>query len=331
MNTVKKQHFVPRFYLQQFVNKSNRIHVYDKFRQASYCSNIEDVGTHNYFYNLSLETVAKHRALIEEKLRDENFSKQAKDEIIAQVSDVQMVEKYLSKLEDRFARILKDVLAGLEQRGRFKREHRHDIALMVALQFLRTKKRREGMIELERKMEEKVMEIVGRMNEVNGTNFTASDLGVEFDINEATTRHNMFLFDAEYLEEIATIFNKHIWSIGVNWTNYPLYTSDNPVATKAHKTDDWRSNTGIASPGIEIAFPLNSKFVIMMCDRNYFHDFEYRDNKLSNLTKDNVVHYNSLQVLSSYRHVYSRDNDFSLVEKMCQDMPDLTAPQEQWE
>src|SRR6266511_2475536 len=108
------------------------------------------------------------------------------------------------------------------------------------------------MMELEEKLEQSVMDIVQKMNEVNETSFTSDDLDISFNPEQTATRHKLFVFDQKVLEETAQIFNEHIWHIGVNETDNPLFTSDNPVATKPNKKDDWRSNAGIRSPGIEI-------------------------------------------------------------------------------
>jgi hypothetical protein len=148
------------------------------------------------------------------------------------------------------------------------------------------------------------MPIVSKLNEINGTNLTAKDLGIAFDPKETATSHKMLLmFDQERLERTAQVFNNHIWVIGVNDTNNPLFTSDNPVATHAHKTDDWRSNTGYASPGIEIVLPLTPNYILIMRERSYFHKMEFRDGNISHLDRENIKYYNSLQVYSSNRQV----------------------------
>jgi hypothetical protein len=331
MSYVKKQHYVPQFYLRQFTKSGENIHVYDKFIQKSFRSGVRDIASNKFFYDLSQEIISEWEGLIQQKQAEESIDQSAIDKLLEQIKDVQLIEKYLSRLESRFSRVLNEVLDGLDKRRRLKHKYRYDLALMAAVQFWRTQERRENMMELERKLEERVMRIVDRMNEVKGTNFTAKDLAVAFDAEETATRHKMMLLKTEILEETAQTFANHIWVIGVNDTNNPLYTSDNPVTTSAHKVEDWRSHTGIASLGVEVIFPLSPKYVLIMYERSYHHLAEYKDGTLSYLKQDNIRYYNSRQVYSSYRQVFSIAENFELVKEMLSKEPELAGPRERWE
>lgn len=331
MTLVKKQHYVPQFYLRQFTSNGEQLSVYDKFQQKAFRSNIRDVASSSYFYDLSLETIAEFEQVIRQKQADENIDQAFIDKALEYVKDVQLIEKYLSNLETRFARVVTEVIEGLEKRRRFKDKYRTELALMVAVQLFRTQETRESMMELEEKMEEGVMRIVEKMNVVNSTNFTAHDVGIAFNPEATAARHKMMLFDKGFLERTAQILNNHIWVIGVNETDNPFFTSDHPVAKRPNKTNDWRSNAGIASQGIEISMPITPKYNLIMYERSYFQHIEYRDQHLSYLKKDNVTYYNAEQVYSSYRQVFSSRNNFELVEKMLTKHPDLTMPRSRWD
>ena len=82
---------------------------------------------------------------------------------------------------------------------------------------------------------------------------------------------------------------------------------------------------GIASPGIEIAFPLSSSRILTLADREVygFHESSY-DGKIRELEADNVTYYNSLQVLDSERQIYCEQPDFALVEDMIKKNPGLS-------
>lgn len=54
MNKVRKQHYVPQFYLKQWCKEKSdkQLYAYDKERKKSFSSNIEDIASSNYFYDL---------------------------------------------------------------------------------------------------------------------------------------------------------------------------------------------------------------------------------------------------------------------------------------
>ena len=41
---------------------------------------------------------------------------------------------------------------------------------------------------------------------------------------------------------------------------------------------------------------------------------------------DNVLHYNSLQIINSYRFVYSRENEFSVAKEIVNEEPEIGNP-----
>lgn len=331
MCPVKKQHYVPQFYLRGFVNKKSQVNVYDKFRQKSFPANIRDVASSNYFYDLSQEFIAEAENKVREIQKTENADDEFVNQVLNIVRDTQMLEKRLSQMESRFARVLQKVIEALNKRRRFKNKYRSELALMASVQFWRTNEQRQSMMELDSKVEQGVMQMVNKMNEVKGTNFSAKDLKIAYDPEETALRHKMSLFDTDLLLNTASIFASHIWTIAVNDTDIPFYTSDHPIALRSHKTDDWLSNTGIESPGIEIMFPLNFKYVLHMFERSFHHNLNTYDGKLIYVKDDHVTYTNSNQVLSSHRQVYSSLGNFNLIETMIEELPHLKKPISRWE
>jgi len=41
---------------------------------------------------------------------------------------------------------------------------------------------------------------------------------------------------------------------------------------------------------------------------------------------DNVIHYNSLQIINSYRFVYSSENEFSMAKEIVNEEPEIGNP-----
>lgn len=87
---------------------------------------------------------------------------------------------------------------------------------------------------------------------------------------------------------------------------------------------DYLPAVGIASPGVEIAFPLSSTRILTIADRAFygFHENAF-DGKSRSLDAENVKYYNSLQVLDSERQIYCEQPDFDLVKDMIKKNPAL--------
>ncbi len=127
-----------------------------------------------------------------------------------------------------------------------------------------------------------------------------------------------------------------------------LQISDSPMTL--HNMNDFGpyGNLGFAVPGVELQLPLSSKLNLWIICPTLYAKFEegyqtalnlkwrhdqssplidsaidrveqIRDGKPAALSEDNVIHYNSLQVMFSDRFVYSRDGDFELVKRMILD------------
>lgn len=330
MSLTKKQHYVPQFYLRRFANKKSQVNVYDKFNQKSFRANVKDVASANYFYDLSADIIENLKSSLASFKVKYGLNHNIVQEITQKIEDVQVVEKTLSRWESSFARTLDNVISVLDKRKRFKERFRDNLSIFISTQFWRTFAQRQSIIELEQNLEKQAMELIQKINKTKGTNYTAKDLDIAFDQQEAEDRHKFLVFDTDNILETAAIFANHIWVIGINDTKYPLYTSDNPVARRAHKKNDWRSNIGIASPGVEIMFPLSPQYTLTMYERNYFKHLEKHDGKTTYLKQVNITYQNFYQTLWSYRQLYSSSNEFGITKQMLQENENLANPQPKW-
>lgn len=87
------------------------------------------------------------------------------------------------------------------------------------------------------------------------------------------------------------------------------------------------SHAGIASPGIEIAFPLAHDILLVMFERRFFGPLAIVDGRADDMTcPENILYYNSMQVQSSLRWVYSASDDFSHAKLVCEAEPIFKDP-----
>jgi hypothetical protein len=108
------------------------------------------------------------------------------------------------------------------------------------------------------------------------------------------------------------------WVLYENNTKMPLWTSDHPVNRFNPIDQSPFGNLGLLSRGIEISFPLTPRFGLSFSDP--FEYFFNADHVV--LMKDNVLFYNTLQVRSCTRRIFSPNNDFSIARKWLEEYPE---------
>ena len=93
----------------------------------------------------------------------------------------------------------------------------------------------------------------------------------------------------------------------VNKTNTPFITSDNPV-TKYNLLFEMLSikhlNTGYATKGLMLFFPLNPEIAMMFYDRESYKIGNRKDKTLDLLNEEEINQLNMLQLLNSYKCIY---------------------------
>lgn len=292
MSKVKTQHYVPRFYLKNFMDSNERIWVYDKKNKSTFNPSIINVACENFFYD--------------------------NDEIDLVFNEEQYLEKLYSSKEAEFAPFLLEFITKLESDkiNVITSDDRETFSNYLVLQIDRTKEHREESIQF-------YQAIIKQLRAKGVTEDQIKEFGFdEEEINPKELHLESILTSFKMDKTFIDILKDHIWLVFKNETSQPFYTSDNPIVKKAHIIDKFISNEGYASPGIEIVFPISSKFILVLCEREYFKKCENLENKKISLSDINFVnYYNSLQVVKSYRQVYAIANSFEIIEELLLKMP----------
>ncbi len=122
MNTPKLHHYVPRFYLRRFLDKDQRLWVFDKVTQKIFQTIPESIAAETHFYRIPDLIDTEHDSLFLEK----EFS---------------ALESVVSDVTDRWFISMRDLRP--TERVEITDEERHDLSLYISLQFLRTLEQRE--------------------------------------------------------------------------------------------------------------------------------------------------------------------------------------------
>lgn len=333
MEKVKNQHFVPRCYLRNFVDKDERINVFDKGKnQIRVNQNIDKIASSRFFYDIDLEAIDE--VLLKENLDGvDNLLPIEVKKIFEQACKDQFVEKWFSeKIEPSLKSCIKNLKAyyllqrieNIENSLAITEDIKEKMAILVAVQIMRTKEFRVAYIE---QLPQIQLDMLNALDRKQGKDVSAYD-GVKAEYKypkeSIPILHLQMIMDEKMRSGIAEVLSKHIWYIGVNKTKKKTYTSDNPIVRIEHKFDPIQSNGGIASPGIEIVYPLSNDLFLIMKEKIYHKNHERYELKYKLLTEDEIELYNYYQVLQSYRCVFSGDNRFELATRALKANPGLS-------
>ncbi|MBD2100381.1 DUF4238 domain-containing protein [Leptolyngbya sp. FACHB-261] len=255
----------------------------------------------------------------------------------------QFIEKALSVMEAEFDAAIEAALRVAQGKGA-SLEERVLMARFITVQFVRTRSFRNRLIEARTKTQEAVFNTVLQL--------LAPDLaeklsvGVDYDKDTASVLHAQQMWDTSFLIKVATGLCYHLWFVGINNTDIPLYTSDSPVVLQSHKAGKKPSIDPLAGPGltlatiqltsklpsplsegVEIIFPLTPTYALFMLEHKHFQHLEEKQGRAFRMSPDDVQGANALQVLQSNRQIYSVSNDFGLAQTICATKPEICNPQ----
>lgn len=309
MGRVKNEHYVPQSYLRSFANKKEQIFVYDKVKKVSYINKVSQVASEGKYFDIPL-----HDGLnvpgIEQMNEEQTIEKYFSEDIEGPY------KKYLDKIRTRYLMTFNP-----DGKVAITKEEKKHLSYLIAIQMLRTRKYREDVGAMESKFSQMLVDLIG---EEEIPDYKSGDVTVNVpEVNKKLMQISMLL-NPETISSFANELYKHCWSVLVNNTEQPFYTSDNPVVKYAHKEDQFLSYGGLASEGIEIALPLTSKLILIMRERSFHTPFLPVENEFAYLSaEEHVDFYNYLQVSQSNRQIYCLTNKFNLIEQIKKEQPEI--------
>jgi hypothetical protein len=289
------QHYVPQFYLRGFCSDAGRLNCYDKVTDRAHPTSKQAAAQEPYFYEIPPGS-----------FKDVNVP-------------VNTVERALSVVEKAWAQLHAALIEAADI-GRITAMLTIEYAPFLVMQWMRTRTYRDTMHELAQKSMQSLAD------DLVAVNFPGERVTVKLADNAMAAMHAQKLFEPLMVERMADDIGRHIWVVGINDTEHPFYTSDHPVVRRGNVMHEGRRMVGVLDPGIEFAFPLDSRHVLLILERTYFSDWRRHDNKGIALTADQVRDYNALQVMRSSQRVFCSADDFELARQVCRDHPEVRDP-----
>jgi hypothetical protein len=355
MFKVKKQHFVPQFYLSQWAIENNpkQIYVFNKENSKVHISNIRDVASAKYFYDYPQLEEEQKNNWIEKLKNDESLEENQIDEMI-KFTEEQIIEKALGELESYNAPIIDNIIQKLDGFSALPLQYflKHhiftklditELSYYIATQYARTKETRIMIEQMTKvlvkhisdftllnidklKNDTELLKKMGKENfdllaeSVKNGKFTKDSYTIE--INENFTKINHIQIMFQLVEDIANILVNYKWVILVNYTSTPFYTSDSPVVKRANLNHPAYSY-GFSSKGIEVIFPISPNYAINILEPSYIYEKipTLLEHTLFDCSEENVIHYNDLIVKQATSQVYSNQNDFKWAKKRVKETP----------
>lgn len=251
------------------------------------------------------------------------------------------MEFRLGDVETTLAPIIKTII----ERGTVKHltiEEHQQICLLVAVQMSRVNSVRESMSQGLKILADKLR------GDVIAPNSSAEKL-------LATTEENIKESSIDMLNNIPDSIYPYIFDKSMSLVSAPkgeaFYISDNPIVKYNHIPESMGGNLGLRTKGIEIHFPISSKYCLSFLCPGLIKDvrnkvqqnnsllynkaltvqkelmelLEQYDSKMTKqLLPEHIKFHNSLQVLHCSRFIYSNTSEFLLANEMLAATPEIS-------
>lgn len=282
MRTHKKsQHYVPRLHLRRFTMDGSDNRVY--------CFDKPDRRSYpNKIGNIGME----------------NFFYDPKD------NDPE-TENFLEQIESE-AGIAYQKIEDNEGLECLTDHDRAMFALYIAIQDLRTREQRNAQ-------KSRMQQLRERLADEPLSPSLKAELSVLED-REASAREIQIELLKERGGEFAELIGEFRWTLLINDTQTPLWTSDDPICRHNLLNQDSYGSLGLLSSGINLYFPLSPRLLLLLSDPTSYGFLGTRHRLTDPRT---VTFHNDLQVTQSNRHLFSNEEDFSQARKRLDKNPEL--------
>lgn len=312
----KKQHYVPQSYLENWaIPGTHQVHVYNKTQRKTYFTNIGNVASERYFYDIDFSGI----------LTEEDFAKWGMVPCDPKhLDDEQYIENFFAdQVEGYFKQQLMNVIQLVTKMSPWEvsncvfmsASEKLFFSLHLALQYIRVKSVRNAMIDSADCLEQALNDMGASQQVIEKYSVSASELPYI---------HGQMIFDQKEIEDLSKRFFALTWILQINRTSQPFYTSDNPIGTMPHVHHPFMSMAGLNSQGVEAYFPISPTLMLTMFDSEYHTNMNGLDRRIVEMDDiDSVKDYNSRILIHSDACIFSQTNDFSLVEEVLKKNPDI--------
>lgn len=231
MPNLRRQHFVPRFYLKEF---GEEIFVYDKTNDKQIISNPKNIAHHKDFYKITSD-------------------------------DQNVVEKMFGKFEDQQAPAFRKLI---EERNYYILEEAEKLKIceFLAFMYLRTEEKR---LDFKNHSENFLDEYAKTVLPPELKKIYSEQFKLTYSEDAIKSLHTQILLDS--LIPTSIIFYNMRFVMFENKTCFPFLTSDNPLTKENGFDRSGLGNLGLINEGIEFYLPLTPDLTLGLLDPITYH------------------------------------------------------------
>ena len=220
MADTKKEHYVPRCYLKNFVLDNDRINVFDKFKTQTRPQKIKDIAMENYFYDIKFdELIQMAEKDKEEKIKNdlmEIVGVNNWESVLDELDEKHIEKEFFSQLEGIYSELLQTLINKsyggndwvIQNCLACSEIEKSFMALFIAIQIIRTKSFRANL----RDMITKTYQTLAYKSQMNNEDALPKE-AFECEVNPdfVKLQHNSMILDEEMAVGIAETLCNHIW------------------------------------------------------------------------------------------------------------------------
>lgn len=298
-----RQHFIPRCYLKRFSDNKRSIHTYDKIHCKKYNASLMSVCCEDDLYTMSEEYVKE--------------SNERGDGGINRFTIE--TDHFAHGVEPLYARFLAQV-DGIKEDWVTGKDHyrlqfleKREFALHILTQFFRMPQIGDVMVDDYIRMERASIDMIKEIMAVQTGNEDFRKLEVGVKCEKPALHANLSYLDNETLMAFANAIANNIFVFMISKEN-DFYTSDFPIVVSPHVKNVSPMYMGLAQYGGELTMPLSPSLALSIYDRAYFKDKVELDGAFVEASNKEVRRQNFLRYMYATQHVFSYNNDFSLID-----------------
>lgn len=276
MGKKKRHHYVPRFYLEGFIDPKNKpyIWIYEKGKQYIKKATAKDIAVEKHYYSFITETGTK---------------------------DSETFEDAFAELETKSAPILQNIKSG----EAINDQEKQTLSYFIAYTMTRVPNYRKNIESIGGKLIKKSMKMIVSDKEVfkNKVNKLEKERGEKFkhtvedyieaiqkDLIDVKVHPGFSLGMIGIAKELAPIFYKMDWAFLKATDEYDFLTSDNPLyyfdPTYSPKTFD---GIGLLHNNIEVYFPISRNIMLIGTWKNFKGYHQLKNKHVRDINKRTVI------------------------------------------
>ena len=299
-----KQHYIPRCYLKQFSDNPKSVYTYDKISSKAYRASLMSVCCEDDIYTFSEEFVQRNKeegncTINRLSIETDHFAHTVEPLYIQLLNQINEIKEEWVTGKDHY------ILNFYEKK---------ELALHIVTQYFRLPQIGDTLVDNYIRMERASIDMMKELMAKQTNNDDYKKIKINPTCEKPALIADLSYLDCETLMKFADAIANNIF---VFWTskNSDFYSSDFPIVVCPHVDKVRPLYMGLSQFGGELTIPLSPNLMLSIYDRDYFNTTKKElDGHFIEASDKDVRRYNLLRYMYASQHIFSYNNDFSLID-----------------